>query len=208
MKKLNKFLALLLLFALLFSICACSGEIIGPSGVGTGKPGGDNSEDEYVPPVLNDDPTDDFTVTLLADGQPYTPRMEMFAYWSDGYSIHTAKFDSEGIARIDGLDGDYRVTLSEVPSGYTYDPNTNIATNDQRNIVLNLRKLNVLAGGGTGLYDCYSFSKTGVYIATIDGPDDGIYFQYSPDRSGVYSIESWINLTKDISSKESSFTFI
>jgi len=141
---------------------------------------------------MNDDPTDDFTVTLTANGEPYTPRMEMFAYWSDGFSVHTAKFDEGGVARIDGLDGDYRVTLSAIPNEYTYDPNSNIATNDDRNIVIALYTLNILTGGGTGIYDCYNFSKTGVYSAVVDSPEDAIYFQYAPDRSGTYTIESWI----------------
>ena len=191
----KKLSAVILTVCALFSFSACRGEYYYPTDVGNqGTTAGDG---EYIPPTMNDDPTDDFTVTLTANGEPYTPRMDMYVYWSDGFSVHTAKVDETGVARIDGLDGDYRVTLSAVPNEYTYDPNSNIATNDDRNIVVELYTLNVLTGGGTGIYDCYNFSKTGVYCAVIDDPDDAIYFQYAPDRSGTYTIESWIDTTAD-----------
>ena len=201
MKLFKQIIVFTLLFIVIFSLVACDGEYQYGQGLGSNvdtSTGTDTDIDSgYEQPELNDDPTDDFTVTLLADGQPYSPRMEMLVYWNDGFSIHTAPVDKTGVARIDGLDGDYRVSLSAVPNEYTYDPNSNIATNDNRNITLNLYTLNMLAGSGTGLYDCYSFSKTGVYCAVINGPEDGIYFQYAPDGSGTYSIESWIDITED-----------
>lgn len=191
MKTYRKIFALFLAVLMLFSMVACNGEYNFALG------GGTSSSGEYTPPVLDDDPTNDFTVTLRADGQAYTPRMEMYARWSDGFSVHTAPIDKSGVARIDGLDGDYRVTLSAVPNEYTYDPNTHIATNDNRNIVLDLYTLNRLSGGGTGLYDCYKFKKTGVYCAVVESPDDAIYFEYAPEGSGTYSIESWADTTAD-----------
>ena len=201
----KRILALLLIAITLFSLASCTGEY--QFGVNSGGNGGstdtstdtntDTGSDGYVPPTMNDDPTDDFVVTLKADGMPYSPRMDMYAYWNDGNSIKTAKFGKDGIAKIDGLDGDYKVTLSAVPNEYTYDPNGNIATNDNRRIEINLYTLNHLAGGGTGIYDCYSFKKAGVYCATIEGPEDAIYFQYAPDGMGTYSIESWCDTTAD-----------
>ena len=200
MNTIKRLTALLLVVCSLFSLAACEeyeqggggGGILGGIFGGGGDDNGGGGEGD-----LNDDPADDFTVTLTADGQPYTPRMEMHAYWNDGFSIHTAKFDENGVARVDGLDGDYRVTLSDVPNEYTYNPNANIATNDKRNITIELYTLNRLTGGGTGIYDCYHFAKTGVYCAVINSPDDAIYFQYAPDRSGTYSIESWMDVTAD-----------
>lgn len=199
---LKRLLSLLLIALTLFSLTACEGEyqfgISTNTSASTNTDTNTNVDDEgYVPPTMNNDPTDDFVVTLKADGISYSPRMDMYAYWSDGFSIHTAKFDKNGVARIDGLDGDYKVTLSEVPNEYTYNPNGNVATNDKRSIEVNLYTLNRLAGGGTGLYDCYSFSKTGVYCATITDPSDAIYFQYAPDGMGTYSIESWVDVTAD-----------
>ena len=202
MNNLKRIIALVLALCSLFSLAACEeyeqiggtggilGGIFGDGGAGDGD--GGNKDDD-----LNDDPTDDFTVTLTADGQPYSPRMEMQAYWNDGFSIHTATFDKNGVARVDGLDGDYRVTLSDVPNEYTYNPNGYIATNDDRNITVELYTLNHLSGGGTGVYDCYQFTKTGVYSAVLNGPDEAIYFRYAPEGNGVYSIESWMDITAD-----------
>ena len=194
MKTCKNLLAIVLIISALFSIVSCTGEYVIPSGGGNKD---DDVADGYTPPTMNDDPTDDFTVTLLADGQPYSPRMDMFALWSDGYSVHTSKFNSEGIARIDGLDGDYRVTLSAVPNEYAYDPNSNIATNDNRNIVVELHTLNILTGSGAGSMNGHPISRTGVYAATLDGPDSAIYFMYSPSENGIYSIESWVDTEAD-----------
>ncbi len=195
MKAFKKIIAFISAAIMLFSMVACNGEY--NFAIGGGVIGGGNSGGGYNQPEMDDDPTNDFTVTLHANGQPYSPRMEMYARWSDGFSVHTAPIDKNGVARIDGLDGDYRVTLSAVPNEYTYDPNTHIATNDNRNIILDLYTLNRLSGGGTGMYDCYQFSKTGVYSAVINSPDDAIFFQYAPDGSGTYSIESWADTTAD-----------
>ena len=210
MKSIKRIVALLLAVITLLTAAACTnnyyifgifdglfgGEVITGAGTGTGD-SEEVSDGEFVPPEMNDDPTDDFTVTVMADGQPFTPKADMFVYWSDGFSVHVAQVDSEGVARIDGLDGDYKVTLRGVPYQYTYDPNSNLATNDDRNITVDMYTLNRLTGSGTGIYDCYNFTKTGVYCAVIESPDDAIYFQYAPDGSGTYSIESWMDTTAD-----------
>lgn len=195
MKTFKKIISLLFAVVMIFSVTACEGEYNYAVGGGTG--GGNSGDDMPDAPVLDGDPTNDFTVTLRADGEPYSPRMKMYAYWSDGFSVHTAPIDENGVARIDGLDGDYKVTLSAVPNEYTYDPNTHIATNDARNIVLDLYTLNHLTGSGTGMYDCYHFSKTGVYSAVIESAEDEIWFQYAPDGSGTYTVESWVDTTAD-----------
>lgn len=198
--RLNRIISLLLALVTVFTLVGC-GEGSYQNGPGTGVVGGgvrpDGSGGGAEQPPMNDDPSDDFVVTLLADGAPYSPRMDMSVYWSDGFSLHSAPVGEDGVARIDGLDGDYRVTLSAVPNEYTYDPNSNIATNDNRSITLNLYTLNRLSGSGTGLYDCYQFRKTGVYSAVIESPEDAIYFQYAPELSGTYSIESWADTTAD-----------
>lgn len=196
MKAFKNFIAIFIAVCTLFSFAACGGEYnyaVGGGTHGNGSSGGGN----VVAPELDDDPTNDFTVTLKANGESYSPRMEMYARWSDGFSVFTAPIDKNGVARIDGLDGDYRVTLSAVPNEYTYDPNGHIATNDMRNVVLNLYTVNHLAGSGTGKYDCYSFSKTGVYSASIKDSSSAIWFLYAPDKSGTYSIESWVDTTAD-----------
>ena len=201
MKKLNKPISVLILLILLFNLFSCE-EYIDATGGGGIFGDGDGGEEDggdggTKQPELNDDPTDDFTVTVKINGQNYVPRMDIDVYWRDDSSVHVAPLNEQGVARIDGLDGDYRVTLSAVPNEYTYDPNAHIATNDDRNIELNLYPLNVLVGGGTGPYDCYKFSATGVYTAKIEKPGDAIFFEYAPSSEGVYTIESWIDTTED-----------
>ena len=192
---LKRLIALLIIIASLLSLFSCvPPEIIGPSGSGGGSSGGG---EDYTPPVMNDDPTDDFTVTLRVNGEAYSPRMEMYAIWTDGFSAFRAKFDKTGVARIDGLDGDYRVRLSDVPNEYTYDPNTNITTNDNRNITVELYTLTTLTGTGTNSYDGHTIGNTGVYTAELKSADEGIFFMFSPKENGIYTIESWADVTAD-----------
>ena len=195
--KLKQPIALLLVLIIAFSLFSCE-EYVGAAG----KPGGGSSipggEDGDVnQPELNDDPTDDFTVTVKANGESYSPRTTMYAVWTGESGVYKAPIGRDGVARIDGLDGDYLVTLTGVPNEYTYNPNGCYATNDERNQTVNLYTLNRLSGSGTGIYDCYTFKDIGVYCAEIAKPGDGIFFEYAPTTNGIYTIESWIDVTAD-----------
>lgn len=215
-------ISLILVIIMLFSFVSCEGTYNGPTNPGGSSQvcyhrdadangycddcGKDMSDggDTVDQPELNDDPTDDFTVTVKINGQNYSPRININVYWSDGFSIHAAPLSKQGVARIDGLDGDYNVTLSAVPNEYTYDPNNNPTTNDNRNIVIELQPINRLSGSGTGIYDCYKFSKLGVYSAVITekcdkGADSGggVFFEFAPQTNGTYTIESWIDVSAD-----------
>lgn len=197
MKSLKSAVALILVIMTLFLLCACD-EYQYASKVTDKKDGTDATEPpESTQPPMNDDPTDDFVVQVLVNGEPYSPRMEMSVYWNDGESVHVAPLNENGEARIDGLDGNYRVTLSAVPNEYTYDPNSCVATNDNRSVTLELYPLKFLSGSGTGIYDCYKFSGTGVYCAVINKPEDAIFFEYAPAAEGVYTIESWMDTMED-----------
>ncbi len=198
MRNLKRSLSILLILITLLSCCACQG-VYNPA-----VPKGDDGEasggadtGEYIPPQMNDDDSDDFTVTLMADGKAYRPRMDIYVQWSDGFSVYRALVDNKGVARIDGLDGDYTVTLSAVPNEYAYNPNAYVATNNDRNITVELYTINRLTGKGDDMYSCYQFRKTGVYSVKIESPEDALWFQYAPETSGTYSIESWVDITED-----------
>ena len=193
----NKIIALIMAIVTIFTFVSCEEYNFSAITPGGNMNKGDGDSSESNKPTLNDDPTDDFTVTLMLDGKNYSPRIEMSVYWDDGFSRHAALVDQNGIARVDGLDGDYRVTLSTVPNEYAYNPNAYVATNDNKDITIELFHMNLLSGGGTGMYDCYSFRKTGVYSAVIEDPTDAIWFEYAPETNGVYTIESWIDVTAD-----------
>lgn len=191
----KRIIPIILVLIMLFSLFGCGEYHYAQTGGGK-KPGG-NTGGGVEQPEMNNDPTDDFVVTLTVDGAPYVPRTEMSIYWSDGFSVHAAPVNNMGEARIDGLDGDYRITVNGLPNDFTYNPNGSIATNDDRVVEVPLYPLTFLAGGGTGIYDCYKFKHTGVYCAVIENPGDGIFFEYAPTGNGVYTIESWIDISAD-----------
>lgn len=197
MKQQYRIVSLLLALLAILSLVSCQGEYRPAVGGGTKEPEDTEDTGEYIPPEMNDDPSDDFVVKLLADGAEYSPRMDIYVYWNDGFSVHKAKVDEKGEARVDGLDGDYRVTLSALPNEYTYDPNGYLATNVNRQITIDMRTLNRLSGAGTDLYSCYTFRKAGVYSVKFNAPGEVFYFQYEPDGMGTYSIESWVDVTED-----------
>ena len=192
MLEFKRIIALLLTLATLFSVVSC-GEFKPAVGIGQGSGSGGSTES----PGMDGDPSNDFTVQLRLNEEPYVPTVDIKVYWNDGYNIHIATVDETGMARIDGLDGDYQVTLSTVPQNCAYDSNGYIATNDNKNIVIDLYDLNLLRGKGTGLYECYEISGTGVYTVTVTDESDLSYIQFAPQMNGVYTVESWVDVSLD-----------
>ena len=110
MNTFKKFIAILIAVFTRFSFWGCTGEFTQALGGGTHGGGGGGTVEQ---PELDSDPTNDFTVTLKADGNPYTPRMDMYARWSDGFSVHTAPIDKNGVAGKPV----YGVGKMEIPEG-------------------------------------------------------------------------------------------
>ncbi len=148
------------------------------------------------PGVQDDNP---FTVTLKYQGVTYPPSPEnpITIQWNDGYSMHTAPLEADGIARMGGLDGDYKVTLLNLPNGYTYNPNIYVATNDKRHVEIELYKLIPTTGKGTDPYNCITVSNTGLYCVEVNSADHETFFEFAPKESGTYSVESWMDTTAD-----------
>lgn len=202
----KKIISLLLLLSLICSLFAC-----GEYNPATNVPSGDNSgklpSGAVDQPTLDDDPTNDFTVRLRLNGEAFIPSVAVNVYWNDGYSIHIAPMDKNGVATIDGLDGDYKVTLSSSPSGYSYDPNAYTATNDSRHVIIDMYDSGSVNAKESALYSCHRITTTGVYTVTInedvlDVNEDGkfvdvAYFEFAPQTNGVYTIESWVNTADD-----------
>ncbi len=203
MTNMKKITAFILLVTLVFSLFGCGEEhfAVNRPDDGVQAPAGSVEQ-----PKLDDDPTNDFTVRLTLDGEEYIPNVAVTVYWSDGYNIHVAPM-ADGIARIDGLDGDYTVTLYGTPSGYTYDPNAYMATNDDRNIIIEMKTSGAVLADGNGLWNAEQVTTTGVYTVTIyDDPTDKngdgrnadvIYFDFIPQTNGTYTIESWVSTSDD-----------
>ena len=126
--------------------------------------------------------------------------------WSDGLSYVEADANERGIATATGLDGNYFVTLKNVPNGYAYNPNPYSkvtdtygyeVTNDSPEITIELYKIGSMNGAGSTQYNRVTVTRTGVYRATLTSSEQQIFFEFAPKSSGTYTIESWVPVTDD-----------
>lgn len=199
----KKIIALLAAFLLVFAFAGC-GEYSPPEK----NPGGNNPPVITDPenPVKPDDPEKElpFTVSLIdTDGNALSVGADVYALWNEigGSGVYRASFDKEGVAKCEGLDGDYRVTLSSTPEGYTYNPNDDghIATNFARDVNIILYPLTPYTGEGTDMTtDVITLSLNGAYRATLKSVNHTINFQFRPTVAGVYSITSMIDVTANV----------
>jgi hypothetical protein len=188
----KKLIVSLISLLLVFSLTAC----------GTYKPpvDPDNPDDPGVTPgpVGPSGPGETrntFTVTLMYNGMTFIPEStDVKAQWTDGYNYYQQDFDSYGTASVTGLDGEYRVTLTEVPDGYGYDANAYTTSNDNKDIVIEIFKLSKVTGKGTQ-NNPYQMTSIGVYETSITGSNGYVYYKFAPKTEGEYSIESWMDVT-------------
>ncbi len=203
----NKLIALFLLLALMFCFTGCGEHIdaINPGGGNTSSggnndggndnPGGGNtSSGEETTDIKN-------TVTVMLEGSVYTGSSEsdrIMVRWTDGKTSYTAPLGEDGRAEMTGLDGDYTVTLLNVPDGYSYNPNIYKTTNDKRDIRIELITLTKTVGEGSGLYKCISIKRTGTYRANIKKEGEIIYYEFKPTRAGLYIVESMMDISAEM----------
>lgn len=191
-------------YRMLLSLCLALSLLL--SGCGEYKPA-INSPDATREPnsQVSEQPSnpelseDAFTVSLIYNGEAYIPSGEtpIYAQWTDGFSIHKAAIGESGVAAVTGLDGDYQVTLSSVPDGYAYDPTAYVATNNRRNIQIELHKLVSTAGKGQSLYNAIRLHYTGLYRVELKNEKAEIFYEFAPPKSGTYSIVSWTDTTEN-----------
>lgn len=145
----------------------------------------------------------DFTVTLTLNGAPFSPSDNVTATWDDGESRSvTAKFGSDGVARASGLDGDYTVRVSGLPSEYAFDPNGTVATNYNRKIELKIYRAIVLPAFqppqfGDVLYGAVELRSEGAYRITLRDKSEIYYCLFEPRIHGMYSVKSLIDITQN-----------
>ncbi len=193
MKQLKTMLAALLALCLLMGMMAC-GEYNGP----IQRPDESAPAEETVGEQGTEEGEDtSFSVTLKLNGEPFSPDPEapFNAQWTDGFSFHAATFDENGTASVEGLDGDYQVTLSSVPEGLAYNPNVHTANNDNRHIEIELYEIVKTRGDGDDLYRCISLNYPGVYQVTLNSADHMVLYEFIPLENGEYSVESWVDVT-------------
>ncbi len=185
-------LTLMLICAMLLSACE-----LGTYQAAASKPSQNVDASVVTTPTGGEDEIENpFTVTVTYQGQVYIPTVEnpISALWSDGYSLHEAAIGPDGVAKIGGLDGDYRVTLTNVPEGYAYNPNIYNADNENRHVEIELHQIIPTTGKGAGLYNPIEIQNTGVYCIEVSSADQETYFGYSPNKNGVYTVESWMDV--------------
>lgn len=185
----------LLCLLLAFTLASC-GEIVGSPEPPVNTPPADTPTE---PPTNPEGYT--FTVTLRYNGAPFLPEDTVTVEWTDGQSIHRADVDAEGRATVQGLDGDYRISLHTLPEGYTYDPNIYTATNASPDVTVELYKLSEPrrdSGNGKDFFKSpVILTKTGYYRATVTKANQKIFFRFHPPTSGRYVFTSLVNATKD-----------
>ncbi len=159
--------------------------------------GCENTDNPIItPPDGGGTEVGDFKVTLILEGEKYIPDPEdnISARWTGQNTFKDAPFDENGIASTSGLDGDYYVTLTNLPDGLSYNPNINIATNKNKEVEIELFPIKTTSKNkhGTDLYeDIITITSMGVYRATLEQAGQFIYYQFEPKKEGYYVIESW-----------------
>lgn len=227
------FILAVLLLAAGFAGC---GEYTPPTGSGTDNP-------VVTPPPVDPVPEDGFTVSLVfrnvvevkdengnkVDESVETPFTSanyslitrLQAQWTeiDGRAVYRAPFDSNGVARINELDGDFNVTLiltDDFSKKYCYDPNPYdvnrgevkddlVASVDNKNVTVPLYELkginstdktkSMWIGGKEVNY--YTMGKTGAYSYTLKSREEKQFFMFKPTVSGAYSFMTLIDVTAD-----------
>lgn len=188
MKKIVSWILLLLV-----TLCAvgCGTYHKGGQNGGDGGSSGGNGGSGYT-----------YTVRLQLNGQPFIPTESIDVQWTaieNGAltGFHKSAVDSTGKATISGLDGEYRVTLSDVPDGYAYNPNIYFANNEYNQTTIELvplKKQNVKPGkeDGSEEYKAIILRETGVYCVELKSATHKVHYEYNvPATGGFYYIESW-----------------
>ena len=180
---------------LLLTACGEYNPAVKDPGANQGGTEADTKDSDVVTDEEGNVDKNPFTVTLKVGDDVYIPSEEypISVQWNDGYSIHTAPVSQDGVARVGGLDGDYRIRLTSIPAGYTYNPNIYTATNNSRNVEIQLHKIVTTRGHGDQLYNAIEIKNTGLYCVELTSPTHEIFFEFAPPKSGTYSVESWMD---------------
>ncbi len=193
----KKLLLIFLAVSLLISSLVGCGTYDGVGGGSVEIPSGDTQR-----PPLEGDPSEYFTVKIIYDGEIFKNTDGVEAQWSSKTSVYRASFDSDNIARISGLDGEYSVTLYGLPSGYSYDTNVNIASNTKRNIEIEIFQEISTNGTGTNMYSPIEVFRLGIYTAKVkletgNNPST-VHYEFKPTRAGTYIIETICDVTENV----------
>lgn len=218
-------LSLICAFGLAFSGC---GEYTPPEDNGDIPVLPDDPDDPVTPPEEN---TNDFTVQLVVKNgkvwqnftydfyeasdnrngvheQGWIKWENIRVQWTnvDTGARHYGALNGDGKAAYAGLDGDYKVTLTNMPTGFTYEPNINYADNISKHIEVIIYKIGKISSKQTLsnvsdhsiVYEVNVFKDTGVYRAVLKNRDDKVMFAYHPNKQGAYSLMTLVDVTANM----------
>ena len=164
----------------------------------------DDDNDDDTTPDDTDDPVDDttpFTVKIIYNEELFDETDGLEVQWASKTEVRRASFDPiTNTASITGLDGDYRVTLFNLPSDYIYDANIYTASNKSRDVTIEIFKHIKTKGTGAGLYiseGCIPISRLGGYTATVKEKSK-VYYEFTPNRSGTYVVDTIADINANV----------
>lgn len=118
-----------------------------------------------------------------------------------------APLNEDGKSVCSDLDGDYKVTLTNVPTGFTYEPNVNTASNFTKSIEIVIYQVQKAANLGKTLYlgsdhnvsfkNVQRIESTGAYRVTLKSSSDKVMFSYTPPKQGSYSLATLVDTTQN-----------
>lgn len=197
-------IAILLVISLLFAFASC-GQYNPPASDGTENETDKNNDKENGSQDSEQGGTqqrgEPFVATVTLNGKIYTPptvsddSLAVKVRWTDGKTYQTVTLGDDGKAECYGLDGEYYVTLINLPDGYTYNPNIYIASNDNREVVIELLTISSARGEGTDIFKCIQLHTTGVYRTVMQKSGQEVFYEFEPTKAGTYCIESIVDIS-------------
>ncbi len=157
-------------------------------------------------PVKPDNPDDmpseetaSYTAAVFYDNAPFDPKdMNIYVVWVNNSQVKKVPLGADGKADAGKLDGQFNVYLEGLPSKYSYNPGGYVATSESASVAILLTDITAPErGDGKGLYEsegCYQIKYDGTYRVVLERERQEIFYEYVTSASGVYSVESWVNV--------------
>lgn len=119
---------------------------------------------------------------------------------------YTASLDGDGKATRTDLDGDYKVTLTALPTGFTYEPNQNYVDNITRSVEIIIYQLYSIGDistrqmklDATTWVNYYTLTSSGAYRIVLNSVTDNPIFCYRAPRQGTYSLRTLADVTANL----------